>query len=336
VQDDTKSEIWRVSSEKIGHIEGFSSERDMESFLMVNPAVIGCYAADAQTAQQLLRDQVVIKSGRGGPGRIDIVGLAPREDSGFELRIFELKNGEIDVAAVEQLIHYLKNWQPNSTARKQVREWALRLSLKGVDEATIDEILDQPIGVLIGTGVKAEAIRAVLDSDFKQQIRGLRLARFRGTSKSEYYIIAEDQIGTIRTKKKLWSWGELIKAGLIDKDDTFILKETGLIARPDAERLDYNWIMLIFDEPSTQLLLSKEKEILAKAEAQSDAYVKKWVPKALDALRNRKSIAITSATGLSFFAFGSPTTYWGATDYWFHQKSGKSLTELKGSLFKKK
>ncbi len=51
------------------------------------------------------------------------------------------------------------------------------------------------------------------------------------------------------------------------------MEETGLIARPDPERLDYNWIMLIFDEPSTQLLLSKEQEILAKAEAQSDAYV---------------------------------------------------------------
>jgi len=334
--DDTRSEIWRVLSEKIGHIEGFSSERDMESFLMNNPSVIGCSVADAQSNEPLVRAQVIIKSDQAGMGRIDVIGLAPREDSGFELRIFELKNGEIDVAALEQLIHYLKNWQPNSSARKQVRDWALRLSLKGVDETTIDDILDQPIGVLIGTGFKAEAIRAALDSDLRQQIRGLRLARFRGTSKSEYYVIAEDQIGTIRTKKRYWSWGALIKAGLIDKDDTFILKETGLIVRPDPERLDYNWIMVIFDEPSTQLLLSKEEEILAKAEAQSDAYVKRWVPRALDALRNRKSMAITLATGLSFFAFGSPTTYWGPADYWIHQKSGKFLTELKGSLFKKK
>ncbi len=334
--DNTKSEIWRVLSEKIGHIEGFASERDMEFFLMNNPSVIGCSVTDAQSNQPLVRAQVIIKSDQGGLGRMDIIGLAPREDNGFELRIFELKKGEIDVAAVEQLIYYLRNWQPNSTARQQVREWALRLGLKGVDEATIDDILDQPVGVLIGTNFQAEAIRAALDSDFKQQIRGLRLARFRGTSKSEYYVIAEDQIGTIRTKKKLWSWGALIKAGVIDKDDTFILKETGLIARPDTERLDYNWIMLIFDEPSTQLLLSKEEEILAKAEAQNDAYVKRWVPRALDALRNRNSMAITLATGLSFFAFGSPVSYWVPTDYWFHQKSGKSLSELKGSLFKKK
>lgn len=334
--EETRSEIWRVLSERIGHIEGFSSERDMESFLMNNPAVIGCYADDTQSNQPLVRAQVIIKSDQGGPGRMDIIGLAPREDNGFELRIFELKNREIDVVAVEQLIQYLKNWQRNSTARKQVRDWALRLALKGVDEATIDEILDQPIGVLIGTGFQAEAIRTALDSDFKQHIRGLRLARFRGTSKSEYYIIAEDQIGTIRTKRRYWSWGALIKAGLIDKDDAFILKETGLIARPDAECLDYNWIMLIFDESSTQNLLSKEREILAKAEAQSDAYVKKWVPRALDALRNRKSVAITLATGLSFFAFGSPVSYWVPTDYWIHQKSGKSLTELKESLFKKK
>jgi len=334
--EETRSEIWRLLSEKIGHIEGFSSERDMESFLMNNPAVIGCSVADAQSNQPLVRAQVIIKSDQGELGKVDIIGLAPREDNGFELRIFELKNREIDVVAVEQLIHYLKNWQSDTAARQQVREWALRLGLKGVDETTIDDILDQPIGVLIGTNFQAEAIRAALDSDFKQQIRGLRLARFRGTSKSEYYVIAEDQIGTIRTKKKLWSWEALIKAGLIDKDDTFILKETGLIARPDAERLDYNWIMLIFDEPSTQLLLSKEKEILAKAESQNDAYVKRWVPRALDALRNRNSMAITLATGLSFFAFGLPVSYWGPTNYWIHQKSGKSLTELKESLFKKK
>jgi len=334
--EETRSEIWRVLSEKIGHIEGFSSERDMESFLMNNPAVIGCSVADAQSNQPLVRAQVIIKSDQGGLGQMDIIGLAPREENGYELRIFELKKGEIDVDAVKQLIWYLKEWQSDPAARQQVREWALGLGLKGVDETTIDDILDQPIGVLIGTNFQAEAIRAALDSDFKQQIRGLRLARFRGTSKSEYYVIAEDQIGTIRTKKKLWSWGALIKAGLIDKDDTFILKETGLIARPDTERLDYNWIMLIFDEPSTQLLLSKEKEILAQAEAQSDTYVKSWVPRALDALRNRKSMAITLATGLSFFAFGSPVSYWVPTEYWFHQKSGKSLSELKGSLFKKK
>ncbi|MBP7794831.1 MAG: hypothetical protein KA087_04070 [Candidatus Saccharicenans sp.] len=303
---------------------------------MNNPAVIGCYADDAQTAQQLVRAQVGIKSDQGGMGLIDIIGLAPREDSGFELRIFELKKGEINVAAVEQLIHYLRDWQANSAARNEVRKWALDLGLKGVDETTIDDILDQPIGILIGTNFQAEAIRAALDSDFKQQIRGLRLARFRGTSKSEYYVIAEDQIGIIRTKKKLWSWSALIKAGLIDKDDTFILKETGLIVRPDPERLDYNWIMVIFDEPSTQLLLSKEEEILAKAEAQSDAYVKRWVPRALDALRNRKNMAITLATGLSFFAFGSPASYWVPAECWIHQKSGKSLTELKESLFKKK
>jgi len=187
----------------------------MESFLMNNPAVIGCYADDAQAAQQLLRDQVIIKSDRGGSGRIDIIGLAPREDNGFELRIFELKNGEIDVDAVKQLIRYLKEWQFDPAVRKQVKEWALRLGLKGVDETTIDDILDQPIGVLIGTNFQAEAIRAALDSDFKQQIRGLRLARFRGTSKSEYYVIAEDQMEPLELKRNSGVGVRSLRQGLL-------------------------------------------------------------------------------------------------------------------------
>lgn len=37
-----ESEIWRVQTERIGTLESFRSERDLESFLMSNPAVLGC------------------------------------------------------------------------------------------------------------------------------------------------------------------------------------------------------------------------------------------------------------------------------------------------------
>jgi len=119
------------------------------------------------------------------------------------------------VDAVKQLIRYLKEWQFDPAVRKQVKEWALRLGLKGVDETTIDDILDQPIGVLIGTNFQAEAIRAALDSDFKQQIRGLRLARFRGTSKSEYYVIAEDQMEPLELKRNSGVGVRSLRQGLL-------------------------------------------------------------------------------------------------------------------------
>ena len=42
----TSSEIWRVRTKMVGAIEPFHSERDMESFLMNNPAVVGCWDPD--------------------------------------------------------------------------------------------------------------------------------------------------------------------------------------------------------------------------------------------------------------------------------------------------
>jgi len=41
-----ESSIWSVKSEKIASLETFRTEADMESFLMNNPAVIGCFDQD--------------------------------------------------------------------------------------------------------------------------------------------------------------------------------------------------------------------------------------------------------------------------------------------------
>lgn len=97
-----RSEIWRVIAEKIGSIEAFKSGRDMESFLMNNPAVIGCWDPDAKAScPSLVREQIFTRSGKEGKGRMDIVGVARNEEGEYELRIFGLKLGEIDVSAVE-------------------------------------------------------------------------------------------------------------------------------------------------------------------------------------------------------------------------------------------
>ena len=59
----TSSEIWRVRTERMGSIEPFHSERDMESFLMNNPAVVGCWDPQENLrVPSLVRQQMSIRS----------------------------------------------------------------------------------------------------------------------------------------------------------------------------------------------------------------------------------------------------------------------------------
>jgi len=43
-----ESEIWRLVTERVGTLEPFGSERDMQAFLMNNPAIIGCWDPKAK------------------------------------------------------------------------------------------------------------------------------------------------------------------------------------------------------------------------------------------------------------------------------------------------
>jgi hypothetical protein len=83
------SYLWRVSTEKVGKLEPFGSEADMESFLMNNFAVIGCAISDKQSDIPLLVRQQLGTKTQTGRGRLDIIGLS-REGDAFELRLFEL------------------------------------------------------------------------------------------------------------------------------------------------------------------------------------------------------------------------------------------------------
>ena len=84
-----ESQIWKVHTEKIGTLKPFNSERDMESFLMSNPAIVGCWDPDSDIPlPALMRSQVCIKSEKGDIGRMDLVGFGVI-DNAYELRIFE-------------------------------------------------------------------------------------------------------------------------------------------------------------------------------------------------------------------------------------------------------
>lgn len=322
------SEIWRVRTEKIGSLEPFKSERDMESFLMNNPAIVGCWDPESDIARPaLIRQQICLETQKG-MGRLDLLGISISENN-YELRIFELKPGDIEATAVDQLDSYIKGWELEQSTKSAIRNWVLNLNLEGIDENNIDEIIDHPVGILVGSKFQPEAISKAIQLN----IQGIRLARFKAEKKSEYFVIVEDQVGKIvEISKRQWSWKNLIDQELMAASDDFSISHEGvtLKSKPDPEFLDYYTKKIIFDEESRKKILEKEDEIRKKAEA----YDKKWLDKAIESLKNNEGIFISNATGLCYLAFGGPAaSYWTPTYWWIHEKTGKTVEQLKEEYF---
>jgi len=324
------SEIWRVRTEKIGSLEPFKSERDMESFLMNNPAVVGCWDPNEYLrVPSLVRQQISIRS-EAKRGRMDMVGVALKDDS-YELRIFELKPDEIQLSAVDQINSYIETWKQKSTSKKDIAAWIESLGIPDLDEATINKIMEKPVPVLVGPTFHPEALAEAL----KNNVRCVRLTRFRSVDRAEYYVIVEDQVGSVVSARRGWSWREMIDKGLINADDIFTVAYKGnkVSVKPAPKFLNYIWTYVVFDEDSTKLLLEKKKQILAGSK--EHPYSRKWLETELDALKTQKPMVITHASALFQFAFGSPypSWFWTPTGMWRHEKSGKTLDDLKADLF---
>ena len=326
-----ESQIWKVQTEKIGSLEAFGSERDMESFLMNNPAIVGCWDPDSDIPlPALVRSQICIKSEQGDIGRMDLVGLSVI-DNAYELRIFELKVSYINKEAVEQINWYLENWKKDKNVKEETKRWILGLKLQEIDENLANELIDNPVGVLVAPKFQPEAISKASELG----IQGIRLARFKSEKKSEYFVIVEDQIGEVvgSSKRQYWSWEKLIDAKVIHPFDKFSIshKEAILYAVPDPKHLDYYWKFLIYDEKSVKSLLKKETEIRKNAEE----HKWRWIDKDFKSLKNGEGLVITHASALFFFAFGGPypTCYWNPTGLWKHVKLGKALNQLVIELF---
>ncbi|MBD3196660.1 MAG: hypothetical protein GF317_16510 [Candidatus Lokiarchaeota archaeon] len=87
---------------------------------------------------------------------------------------------------------------------------------------------------------------------------------------------------------------------------------------------------IILYKESIRKILEKEEDMRRKAEG----YDKKWLDKALEALKNNEAIFLSNATGLCYLAFGGPTaSYWIPTLWWIHEKTGKTLEQLKEAYF---
>lgn len=325
-----ESEIWRVRTERIGTLESFKSEYDMESFLMNNPAIIGCWNPDAGLAfPTLIRQQLYTQKGKGGAGRIDLMGISIG-DKGYELRIFELKAGKIDVRAVKQLSNYLTGWGKKKGAQSDVKKWISEFELDGIDGSNVDKVVNAPRGVLVGSEFDPDAILQAKDL----KLQGIRLTRFKAESESEYYVIIEDQIGDVvqRAKRQQIGWGSFIDKGLIEQSDIFSIRipKEGieLCAKPDPESFETASKKFIFERKSAAQILEKEEDIKKNAPKR----VKRWLDKEIQSVKEGKGILITHATGIAFFAFKCPKSYWVPGQYWIHKKTNKSLDNLKYQL----
>jgi len=320
------SVIWRVQSEKIGSLEAFRSERDMESFLINNPAIVGCWDPDVSSSiPALIREQISTLTDKFEKGRMDLVGIARNEkDDGYELRIFELKAVEISNEAVEQLNDYLKGWDKQDSAQKRIEKWILDLKLEDVTQTSVKEIVAKPIGVLVGPKFSPDASAKAKSL----KIRGVRLARFKAASSAEYYVIVEDEVGDIVDKSRgNWSWKALALRGLISEGDYFIIRHEGsfLRANPDPNTLGWFKKKVIFDTESARALLSREESMRSKANKDH----KRWLDKEFTSLKSNAGVFLSNATGLCYLAFGGPTAcYWVPNWWWIHEQSGRRLDEL--------
>ena len=289
----TSSEIWRVRTEKMGVIEPFHSERDMESFLMNNPAVVGCWDPNEYLrVPSLVRQQISIRS-EEKRGRMDMVGVALKDDK-YELRIFELNPDEIQAGAVEQINSYVETWNQKNTAKKDIAAWIESLDIPDLDEEATNKLMERPVAVLVGPKFHPEAIANALENN----VRCVRLTRFRSEDRAEYYVIVEDQVGSVVSTRKGWSWQDMIDKGLINANDVFTVTYQGnkVSAKPAPEFLNYFWTYVVFDEDSTKLLLEKTEKILEGSK--EHRYSQKWLEKDLDALNTQKPMVITHASAL--------------------------------------
>jgi len=325
------SQIWKVHTERIGALEAFKSEYDMEAFLMNNPLILGYRSEAASLAQPILMKQQLGTKAKEGAGRLDICGLFPKGET-YELLIFELKNGEIDIAAVNQLSEYIDGWHDEKGAKQKIKQQVKEMGLQEIVEDDLERAIENPIGVLVGTNFLAEAISKANAN----KLKGIRLARFRAEEKGEYYVIIEDQIGdVISTGRFQWSWQDLVAENLIEETDSLIIETKGNMLRGQPDRDTLTWVKkkILLDEDSRKRILDAADSFKQNA----GELERRWLPKTLDSIRHGKPIYITNATGLSYLAFGGPTkSYWVPLYWWVHEKSGKKLEEMVNLLMSRK
>jgi hypothetical protein len=324
------SSIWKVATTRVGTIQPFSSEYDMEAFIMNNPKIIGCIGDSG--APCVIRHQLGTVRTDKSLGRIDIIGLAAKndaEDGKYELRIFELKKDVIDLQAVGQLASYLEKWSSQGSAKDDVRKWMKNEIGEKHDDDDIETILNQPVGVLVGSRFLPDAIESASDKG----MLGIRLARFSSTDK-EFFIVVEEQIGT-PVSRQLIGWETLLKLGIIGKEDTLettIRTPSGnekiITALPVLKGIPASSKNIRFAQKDAEELLGLKNTILEKSRNETEKEKAQDLDKYL---KSDKGMALTTATGFIYLAYDLPKThssYWVPAPLWKLTRTGKHLCDI--------
>jgi hypothetical protein len=316
------SSIWKVTSTKVGTIQPFSSEYDMEAFILNNPIIVGCVGKSGNPC--IIRQQISTLKVNDKHGRIDLVGLAKKDESNegkYELRIFELKKTTIDIQAVDQLNNYLQSWLKQNSARTNIKEWLKQEIV--LEKGDLDDILDRPIGVLVGSRFSHEAVGRAT----QEGMLGIRLARFLGSDK-DFYVVVEDEVGTIVSRQVI-GWDLLLKKQLIKKNDSFITKiskDLNIVVKPVIGDVSSSSKNIVFDAATRNYLKKSENKIKSKAKTIYDASRTNAIKK----LDSPKGIPITTATGLLYLAYEAEShrSYWVPGPLWRLKRTNKPLSEL--------
>jgi hypothetical protein len=200
--------LWKTGTCQIGKEGYFKSEYEMETFLMLNPEVVGC-GSDGEERPKLWQQTHIEKKYKEN-GRIDLIGIANKEGGEDEapekvLRIFELKNGLINKAAIEQLVDYIK--AIGGVESKDKIASIIKESISGEGKDDINKLIDKPEGVLLGTAFdyNSENIKLIEDNGLK----AIKIMKLEGDG--DKYILIEDIVGGVvgRNMVKQFSWDDL-------------------------------------------------------------------------------------------------------------------------------
>ncbi len=208
-KEEHMSTIWKTEIKHLGGSTDFNSEYEMETFLMLNPEIVDCGGGDDEYYS--LWQQIQIEKKYKKNGRIDLIGIGEKESeegSGEKvLKIFELKNGEIDKNAIDQLKGYMEAIKDKKGAASS----KIKDVLKGRSTYTdkeIDVLIESAEGVLVGTSFKYDKVNIGVIEEEKFKV--IKIMRFAGES-GDQYIILEDVVGNTvkRGQVKKFSWEEL-------------------------------------------------------------------------------------------------------------------------------
>jgi len=325
VATEFKGEIWKIESHRVGRLEAFRSEYQMEAFLMNNPGLIGCGALEEEEEQPLrLRQQVSTKKGTGIAGRIDLIGLAADDTGAQAFKIFELKNGKADKAAVEQLNNYLTGWRSDNDALHEAKRFLLQF----VAEEKADQLLKSPQGVLIAPEFDPEAITEA--SSLK--IDAVRLTRFRAPSNG-YYVIIENVVGHAAKPMK-YSWADL---GIAPGDRLrFEAGAESLVARPDPAGIENRSSKgLIFEKTSAEALLQRKRELIDFAKRSAGEKEARRVEMYIEQIEAKPQapIPISYATELGFFycKITGAGYFTNPSQYWRVERTGRTIADMGGA-----